>query len=498
MKINRILLYALLALPTFTLQSCLKDQDDLFDDTAAARMEKYLDEAAKVLQGSEYGWSLDYYPGNNQQYGGYSYTMKFNKNNVEVGSDLAQNPATTLTSLYKFTRDDGAVLSFDSYNEFIHYFATPNSDETKAKEGDFEFVIDSIGTDVVKVHGKRNQNVLYFRKLTKTALQYRTDVDAIRDNFYLKECIGSVNNAIASISFNDKIAAISDKSGIKEAPFCFTDKGIRFYQPVDINGKKVSELNYDDDAGTLTVSDDSSSALAAFVTIYSTDDDADQETATIFGATQATVDAAAASWLHATLSGNTLNISIDANTTGHPRSGKIAITLIDGSIKTITVNQAVLADVLGTYTMKYTNAQGNAASTNVVIDLDPATQAPRFTFTVLGSSLVWPATWDEDNNALTLSSGEYLGTWRSYYVYSIFADVSGNLWTAFNAGIKAYFKFDYTENGAGVGSTTGTMGTDRTDIDINGFYVQAFKAQSFTSANNLGYIEKVLQPVLVK
>ena len=72
MKLNKILTYVLLLLPAFALQSCLKDQEDIFDSSASARVEKYLSDTQKVLQSSQYGWELENFPDPTQSYGGYT------------------------------------------------------------------------------------------------------------------------------------------------------------------------------------------------------------------------------------------------------------------------------------------------------------------------------------------------------------------------------------------------------------------------------------------
>ena len=76
MKLNKIITLALLLLPALLLQSCLKDQEDLFDSSASARVEKYLSDTQKTLQNAQYGWVLENFPDPNQKYGGYTYTLK--------------------------------------------------------------------------------------------------------------------------------------------------------------------------------------------------------------------------------------------------------------------------------------------------------------------------------------------------------------------------------------------------------------------------------------
>lgn len=160
MKIKHIFLYLLLAMPSFLLQSCLKDQEDIFDKPSSERMEEYLQAAQDTLVNAPYGWAMDYYPESNQSYGGFAYTIQFTKDNATVRFENNPDDGTE-TSLYKMKEDDGPVLSFDTYNTFLHNYATPASGQYRGKEGDFEFVIDSIGSDVVKVHGKKSLNTMY-------------------------------------------------------------------------------------------------------------------------------------------------------------------------------------------------------------------------------------------------------------------------------------------------------------------------------------------------
>ena len=69
-----ILISALLA---FT--SCLFEQKEVFDKTPAERMEGYLNEYQELLESSENGWILEYYPDSYLSYGGYVYFLTFNE-----------------------------------------------------------------------------------------------------------------------------------------------------------------------------------------------------------------------------------------------------------------------------------------------------------------------------------------------------------------------------------------------------------------------------------
>ena len=97
---NNIFKLLLLLLPLLVFQSCMKDQEDLFDEPSSLRMQKTLDNTRKVLEGSEKGWLIDYYVGDNQQYGGYAFTVKFDSLSCTASSELS---ADTATSYYKLT-----------------------------------------------------------------------------------------------------------------------------------------------------------------------------------------------------------------------------------------------------------------------------------------------------------------------------------------------------------------------------------------------------------
>ena len=84
MKASKIFIALLLALPAIGLQSCLKDQEDVFDKSYSERMAEFLQQAQDTLVKAPYGWALDYYPESNQSYGGVAYTIRFTRDNAIV------------------------------------------------------------------------------------------------------------------------------------------------------------------------------------------------------------------------------------------------------------------------------------------------------------------------------------------------------------------------------------------------------------------------------
>lgn len=231
MKTKKILFYTLLFLPALLMQSCLKDQEDVFDEPSSKRMSDFLQAAQDTLVNAPNGWIFDYYPESSQEYGGFTYTIGFTKDEATVRYE--NNPDDgQLVSLYKMKEDDGPVLSFDTYNTFLHVYATPSDGMYKGYEGDFEFVIDSIGSDRVKVHGKKTGNTLYLRKLQEPADNY---LDKVVDNGNAFIPYGAVLNIggqpcqVIFTSLNSRQLSIYDANGsyLASSAYNFTDKGVR-------------------------------------------------------------------------------------------------------------------------------------------------------------------------------------------------------------------------------------------------------------------------------
>ena len=228
------------------LTSCLKDQEDYFSEPATVRLQNTLERTRQTLCSAEYGWAMDYYPDRDLDYGGYAYTIKFDSLKATVQTELS--PGKTVSSYYSMASDDGAVLTFDTYNELMHFFATPSSSEYEAKDGDFEFVIDSIGQDIIVMHGKRNQNHVYLHRLNEPADTYLQKVIDMGENFVGK-CSGTIGSeqVDCQIDLNKRTLCYTDADGKDhEHYFIFTDEGIRFYEPLDINGSHVNGLLVDD------------------------------------------------------------------------------------------------------------------------------------------------------------------------------------------------------------------------------------------------------------
>lgn len=252
MRLNKIYLFSLIAMGAMTLSSCLKDQEDIFEEPSNIRMQETLENTRKVLTSSEEGWLFDYYPDRDISYGGYLYTLKFTDTEVTVGCELA--PGETETSLYKFTEDNGPTLSFDTYNSLMHFFATPSGSSGpggyEAFDGDFEFMIMDVTNDLITLRGKRTGNTMYLHRLNEDAAAYIDAAYNISENLFITAAKGTIGTTPVDVKIylGDRSIEMSWGEGEDESAweyFLPTKTGVRFIKPLEVKGSTIETLEFD-------------------------------------------------------------------------------------------------------------------------------------------------------------------------------------------------------------------------------------------------------------
>ena len=254
MKKRSILFIAIAWIAAAVLPSCQKEGNGVFDQSATERLEAMQNEVKTILTGESNGWLMKYYIGSSQSGGGYTYTIKFNNDEAEIGFELAKavfgyDMDKTITSLYKISDDNGLVLSFDTYNDYIHYFATPSSSYYQAHGGDFEFEIRNVSPDKIEMIGRRSRNVITLEPLEKPVSEYIAEVVNTANTFipyYLNGKVGSVD-VTGTVDYSNRQIQITSEDRTTTRAFCFTDKGISLYSPLTIDGVSVQEMSYSGD-----------------------------------------------------------------------------------------------------------------------------------------------------------------------------------------------------------------------------------------------------------
>lgn len=254
MKKNNIILFLLMALPTLLLTSCLKDQEDIFSDSASARAEKYLANAKKVLTSAENGWVLNYYPDRNQSYGGYAFTLKFNDQTVEVGAEIAVDVTETIESSYILNNEDGPVLTFDTYNAFMHYFSTPHGSSGaggyQAYDGDFIFIIMDISEDenTITLKGNRSGNIMYMHRLTTPADEYLQKLVEL-ENMMPTSYNYTDGSDFITVSLSGGTARFNiGEEETEEVAYIYTLDGVEFYEPITVKEQTMTGIQYIENA----------------------------------------------------------------------------------------------------------------------------------------------------------------------------------------------------------------------------------------------------------
>ena len=250
MKHNRIFSCLLLAALTVAVAvSCVKDREPAFDTKPTARMQAALKECQDILVAAPNGWAM--YQFMNEEnttaiHGGYVAALRFTVDKVTAWGEMCSDPATSYTSLYKMTTDDGPVLSFDDNNYVLHYYCTPSGTSKngygqtghyQALGGDFEFLILEAKAECVKLKGKRGGQTYYLFPLDKDPAVFMANVVNMRDGFYVSSFVAPEKNLSVRLDmdnrhivFNRYVPATATEAAIEtpvvELPFLYTEAGI--------------------------------------------------------------------------------------------------------------------------------------------------------------------------------------------------------------------------------------------------------------------------------
>lgn len=197
-----------MGLAVFALGSCsVSEEDDLFSQSAAERLNAASDLYSSRLTASPNGWAMQLYPTTDDEapYGsGYLVLMRFHQNHqvdVAMNNLLTNNVYQSDSSIWEVITDDGPVLTFDTYNSVMHKFSDPEdvpqtggtssdaNDETGTGiGGDFEFIVVDAPEDAsyMMLKGKKRgtYNLLTPVEEGVDYQDYLTDVNNFQANMF--------------------------------------------------------------------------------------------------------------------------------------------------------------------------------------------------------------------------------------------------------------------------------------------------------------------------
>lgn len=227
--------------------ACNNDNfESTFNETPSARVEKVMNEYSDLLSSSENGWIIEYYPERNQVYGGFNYAVKFDAAKAAIVSyEGADDITKTESSTYDIIASGGPVLTFNTYNKYMHEFANPSFTEYQAKQGDYEFYLTSKDDNTITIQGIKSGNTMRMIKLDETPEAYLTKVNDISYTMSLSSGI-AINGESNNVNFGNRHIAFSvvDGNNVNMA-YNYTTTGIKLYEPITIAGNEVSEFTLD-------------------------------------------------------------------------------------------------------------------------------------------------------------------------------------------------------------------------------------------------------------
>ena len=287
-NIIALLAAAALFLP---LQSCLKDQADIFEESASERMQNRMKDAANVLEANSNGWVMLIYPATPSTYDatdhltsmncGYAYAVKFKDGKVTAMSErdytTTDTTFTAVESTYKITNDEGPVLSFDTFNSILHYWSTPSGSSSgyQGRGGDFEFVIDQVSNDYIRMTGKRWKiqaemfpittgdmgdylKSILRKKAGMSGITYGVTAGSEKVEGYLYETNGtptSGSSRYLRITLPGEDGKIDDDDERIKIPFAILPDRCRLYQPMEIGEYSFQEFTLDNKTNEIKVLD---------------------------------------------------------------------------------------------------------------------------------------------------------------------------------------------------------------------------------------------------
>lgn len=259
---KKIFFYIMFAVAGLSLQSCLHDDDEIFDKPAAERINEAVANIKKVLTSSQEGWVMHYYVGQEYAYGGLNLAMKFTDGKVQMYSEVAQNSDDSyksVVSTYKITRDQGPVLAFDTYNDLLHVYGDPAGNgptDVDGWEADYEFVVMNISEDqnTITLKGKKFYNTIVLERLNRPIAEYLDAATKMAESLtnagILAYTVGDKKAKFYPGSSEYAVKYVDDKgeAASLSVPYTSTDKGILFNEPIVLFGDTLKGINAKDTA----------------------------------------------------------------------------------------------------------------------------------------------------------------------------------------------------------------------------------------------------------
>jgi hypothetical protein len=268
----RIIKYSLQVVVFAFLLGCINEQENLFPETAAVRLNNAMSEIDKTLTNAPNGWLMQYFATSESP--GYSLLIRFSLNGevvVAAKNELLKSTYVEAKSGYDVIGDNGPVLSFNTFNDVLHLFSNPVNPDGVGLAGDYEFIVSSYSDALIMLKGKKSDTEIRMSPLADGVVweDYFTQLDKMdRDIFG--------DNLLYFISGRDTLLALNGTSHIvtiqgryassyADIPFVITQHGLRFYEPFVTSSKSEVQWFTLNSEGTKLIADNNTSTYFAGV-----------------------------------------------------------------------------------------------------------------------------------------------------------------------------------------------------------------------------------------
>ncbi|WP_231464538.1 MULTISPECIES: DUF4302 domain-containing protein [unclassified Pedobacter] len=225
--------------------ACDKKKDRIFEDSPTERLNAAVLNAQTILKSKPNGWIMQYYPGTNAPYGGVNLFMNFSSaTDVNVQGDYT---SSNVTSTYKVYPGAGPILTFDTYNSILAYFAAPGAitglvSNDGGLGGDFEFLVTKADPDSVILKGRKRGTKIVMVPMpanpTTVISAYKTAWQRYYapKSYRFETATGNINLEFGWFMELESLNAIYS--------FRVTTTGLELLSPVVVNGVSFKELTF--------------------------------------------------------------------------------------------------------------------------------------------------------------------------------------------------------------------------------------------------------------
>ena len=260
--------YIILLVTLSLVASCSYKEDDNFDQKPAGRMANVLETYKNTLEEDTY-WQLSYFPQVSRRFlglprmdhsvGGYNIFLKFKDGKVSASAEFMPNN-DEYTTYFSYQNTEAITLSFDTYSDVLHHFRRTSGQFPNARGGDIELEILEPINNGFSILGRSSATKMTLTKFTGNRQEYlnkvRANTETLKGKGLNTTQIGG--KAVTMVLFPSyrQIAFSYDDQNVQQA-FIVTDKGLKFYEPVTVNGVTLDELYINEAKTALTTPDNS-------------------------------------------------------------------------------------------------------------------------------------------------------------------------------------------------------------------------------------------------